>query len=89
MSVFQSWWSTGSRPQNGVSRYLDSDGLQKFEDPVQQRMVEIMSSYQEQIRLLEGKLQTAKSLLYHYTSGKNGAGKPPLEDTVSEYFIVF
>ena len=80
------------RQASGVGRHLDCDGLASLTDPVQSRLAQLAADnqqaeleYQCRIQQLEAQLRHAKTLLYQYSSGKNGAGKllEPRDETVS------
>ena len=67
-------WLCKTPTPTPLGRCLDSDGLTVYNDPVQQRLAQIEANYRSQIQHLQRHLHLAKNLLYHYTSGRNGAG---------------
>ncbi|VDI78779.1 myotubularin-related protein 3/4 [Mytilus galloprovincialis] len=68
------------RQLNGISRYLDVDGLTIFNEPVQQRMLQVKSDYERQIQLLTSQLEETRAALIHHASACNGAGRCLLDN---------
>ncbi|KAJ8312915.1 hypothetical protein KUTeg_010288 [Tegillarca granosa] len=63
----------------GVGRHLDIDGLTTFNDPVQQRMLQIEAEYKKDIQVLQSQLSAAYGLLMQHASACSGAGRCLLE----------
>ena len=75
------------RRQTNMGRHLDCDGLTTFIDPVQNRLLQIETEYQQKIQGLTQQLCMAKAIIYQYTAGMNGTGKhmENADDIVSYY----
>ena len=75
------------RRQFNMGRHLDCDGLTTFIDPVQNRLSQIETDYQQKIQDLTQQLCMAKAIIYQYSAGMNGTGKhlENSDDIVSYY----
>lgn len=62
------------RPAGKPSHCLDWDGLTYHIDPVQQRVAQIVSDHEQQVRQLERQLSAAHSALSKYAASSGGGG---------------